>query len=126
MRLEQPYRPGVRARHKLRARVTAEAVVGCAIGQADAPRELILGRFDDSGRLRIAGRSTRLSPTASAQLAAVQERARGSPRSVRRRVSRRRAYGRRRLDNPRRRCGGRGRSGWPGGRSWSRHRSIFR
>jgi len=68
-RLDQPYRAGARAWHKLRTRVTAEAVVGGVIGPADAPRELILGRFDDGDRLRIAGRTTRLSPTASARLA---------------------------------------------------------
>jgi ATP-dependent DNA ligase len=39
-RLNQPYRPGVRAWHKLRTRLTAEAVVGGVIGPADAPREL--------------------------------------------------------------------------------------
>jgi ATP-dependent DNA ligase len=67
-RLGQPYRPGVRAWHKLRTRVTAEAVVGGVIGPVDAPRELILGRFDQGGRLRIAGRSTTLRPAASAEL----------------------------------------------------------
>ena len=45
--------------------------MGGVIGPVEAPRELILGRFDDSDRLRIAGRTTRLSPTASAQLAAL-------------------------------------------------------
>ena len=78
-RLDQPYRPGVRAWHKLRTRVTAEAVVGGAIGPVDAPRELILGRFDESGRLRIAGRTTRLGPTASAQLAALLRPATAHP-----------------------------------------------
>jgi ATP-dependent DNA ligase len=67
-RLDQTYRPGVRAWHKLRTRITAEAVVGGVIGPVDAPRELILGRFDDSGRLRIAGRSTPLRSAATAQL----------------------------------------------------------
>src|SRR4029453_8740537 len=64
-RLEQPYRPGVRAWHKLRTRLTAEAVVGGVIGPADAPRVLILGRCDAHGRLRVAGRSTQLRPAAS-------------------------------------------------------------
>jgi hypothetical protein len=45
--------------------------VGGLIGAAEKPRELILGRFGDGDRLRIAGRTTRLSPTASAQLAAL-------------------------------------------------------
>jgi ATP-dependent DNA ligase len=67
-RLDQIYRPGARAWQKFRTRITAEAVVGGVIGPVGAPRELILGRFDDSGRLRIAGRTTRLSPAGSAQL----------------------------------------------------------
>jgi ATP-dependent DNA ligase len=70
-RQDQPYRPGVRAWHKLRSRVSAEAVVGGVIGPAGAPRELILGRFDEQGRLRIAGRSTGLRPSARAELAAL-------------------------------------------------------
>jgi ATP-dependent DNA ligase len=78
-RIDQTYRPGVRAWHKLRTRVTAEAVVGGVIGRNDAPRELILGRFGPHGRLRIAGRTTRLSPTASAQLAALLRPASAHP-----------------------------------------------
>jgi ATP-dependent DNA ligase len=78
-RLDQTYRPGVRAWHKLRTRVTAEAVVGGIIGAVEAPQELILGRFDDSGRLRIAGRTTRLSPIASAKLAALLHPATAHP-----------------------------------------------
>jgi hypothetical protein len=44
-----------------------------------APRELIVGRFDESGRLRIAGRTTRLSPIASVQLAALLHPAMAHP-----------------------------------------------
>jgi hypothetical protein len=39
-------------------------------GTVGAPQELILGRYD-RGRLRIAGRTTRLTMTASAQLGAL-------------------------------------------------------
>jgi ATP-dependent DNA ligase len=78
-RLDQTYRPGVRAWHKLRTRVTAEAVVGGVLGSVEAPRELILGRFDDRGRLRIAGRTTRLGPTAGAELAALLRPATAHP-----------------------------------------------
>ena len=78
-RLDQTYRPGVRAWHKLRTRVTAEAFVGGVLGPVEAPRELILGRFDDNGRLRIAGRTTRLSPTAGAELAALLRPATAHP-----------------------------------------------
>ncbi|HKH55625.1 MAG TPA: ATP-dependent DNA ligase, partial [Propionibacteriaceae bacterium] len=55
---------------KLRTRVTAEAIVGGVTGTVAAPQELILGRYD-RGRLRIAGRTTRLTMTASAQLRAL-------------------------------------------------------
>jgi ATP-dependent DNA ligase len=72
-RFDQPYRPGVRAWQKLRTRVTAEAVVGGAIGPVDAPRELILGRFDERGRLRIAGRTTALRSPSSARLGPLLE-----------------------------------------------------
>jgi hypothetical protein len=56
---------------------------GCDAGAAwaerpaDAPRELILGRFDQSGRLRIAGRTPALST--SAQLAALLHPATAHP-----------------------------------------------
>jgi hypothetical protein len=63
----------VRAWQKLRTRVTAEAVVGGAIGPVDAPRELILGRFDERGRLRIAGRTTALRSPSSARLGPLLE-----------------------------------------------------
>jgi ATP-dependent DNA ligase len=67
-RLDQPYRPGQRGWQKLRTRITAEAVVGGVTGSLDVPRELILGRHDEHGRLRIAGRTTALRPLAAAHL----------------------------------------------------------
>ena len=51
-RLDQPYRPGQRGWQKLRTRITAEAVVGGITGPVQRPQELILGRHDDTGRLR--------------------------------------------------------------------------
>jgi ATP-dependent DNA ligase len=73
-----PYRPGKRAWQKLRTRVTAEAIVGGVTGTVAAPQELILGRYD-RGRLRIAGRTPRRSPTASAQLRALLHPATAHP-----------------------------------------------
>ena len=67
-RLDQPYRPGQRGWQKLRTRITAEAVVGGVIGPMAAPQELILGRYDQTGRLRIAGRTTGLRPPTATQL----------------------------------------------------------
>jgi ATP-dependent DNA ligase len=79
-RLDQPYRPGRRGWQKLRTRITAEAVVGGITGPLEAPRELILGRHDDTGRLRIIGRTNRLrSPTAARLGALLEEQAHAWP-----------------------------------------------
>jgi hypothetical protein len=45
-------------------------VVGGVTGPVDAPRELLLGRYD-GGRLRLAGRTSRLSLPASSELGAL-------------------------------------------------------
>jgi hypothetical protein len=79
-RLDQPYRPGRRGWQKLRTRITAEAVVGGITSPLEAPRELILGRHDDTGRLRIIGRTNRLrSPTAARLGALLEEQAHAWP-----------------------------------------------
>jgi ATP-dependent DNA ligase len=72
-RLDQTYRPGVRGWQKLRTRITAEAIIGGVTGPVHAPHELILGRPDDRGRLRIAGRTTALRPSTAARLGALLE-----------------------------------------------------
>jgi ATP-dependent DNA ligase len=72
-RLDGSYRPGQRGWQKLRTRVTAEAVVGGITGTVEAPRELILGRHDVRGRLRIAGRTAALQPRAAARLGLLLE-----------------------------------------------------
>jgi ATP-dependent DNA ligase len=72
-RLDQPYRPGVRGWQKLRTRITAEAIVGGVTGPVHAPQELILGRPDGSGRLRIAGRTTALRPSTAGRVGALLE-----------------------------------------------------
>ena len=63
----------MRAWQKLRTRVTAEATIGGVTGPVHAPRELILGRHDKTGRLRIAGRTTALRPSAAARLGGLLE-----------------------------------------------------
>ena len=65
-----PYRPGVRGWQKLRARLTAEAVVGGVLGPPAAPTVLILGRPDQHGFLQVAGRSKDLTPAAAATIGA--------------------------------------------------------
>jgi len=69
--LKHAYRPARRTWQKVRTRVTAEAVVGGVIGPLDAPEMLILGRVDDGGRLRLAGRTSRLPVPLRAELGAV-------------------------------------------------------
>ncbi|PWV44580.1 ATP-dependent DNA ligase [Nocardiopsis sp. L17-MgMaSL7] len=64
------YRPGTRGWRKYKHRVTTEAIVGGVVGHARAPRALILGRVDSvTGELRVAGRTTDLSPQESEELA---------------------------------------------------------
>ncbi|MEU5241662.1 ATP-dependent DNA ligase [Streptomyces lydicus] len=59
-RLREPYRPGVRAWRKVRIRNTSEAVIGAVTGSLHQPTSVLLGRFDQAGRLRYVGRSTTL------------------------------------------------------------------
>ena len=61
-RCHQSYRPGKTKWHKVRTRVTAEAVVGGVLGSLKQPEALVIGLADHSGRLRIAGRTTPLPP----------------------------------------------------------------
>ena len=70
----------MQTRQKLRTRITAEAVIGGVIGPVEAPQELILGRHDITGRLRIAGRTSALRPCTAARLGALlEEQAHGWP-----------------------------------------------
>ncbi|MBV2364247.1 ATP-dependent DNA ligase [Streptomonospora sp. NEAU-YY374] len=56
-----PYRPGRRDWLKYKRRVTTEAIVGGVTGRLGTPETLVLGRRDDRGDLRIAGRTVPLS-----------------------------------------------------------------
>jgi ATP-dependent DNA ligase len=69
--LKHGYRPARRTWQKVRTRVTAEALVGGVIGPLHAPQVLILGRVDDGGRLRIAGRTGPLPAPIRTELGAV-------------------------------------------------------
>ncbi|MGW5505945.1 ATP-dependent DNA ligase [Streptomyces rochei] len=68
-RLSEPYRAGARTWGKYKVRVTTEAIVGAVTGTPAAPRALLLGRYDGTGRLRYAGRTVSLADTATAALA---------------------------------------------------------
>ncbi|MFI5476634.1 hypothetical protein ACIA6D_41465 [Streptomyces cacaoi] len=61
---EQAYHMGKRAWMKVRARTTAEAVIGAVTGTTTSPSTLLLGLSDASGRLRLIARTTPL-PTAA-------------------------------------------------------------
>ena len=61
-RSRQSYRPGKTKWHKVRTRVTAEAVVGGVLGSLQQPDGLVVGLPDPTGRLRIAGRTGPLPP----------------------------------------------------------------
>lgn len=65
------YRPGERGWLKLRTRMTTEGIIGAVTGTAHAPRSLLLGRLDATGRLRLIARSAPLSRTAAIELGAV-------------------------------------------------------
>ena len=52
-----PYRPGAQLWTKVRARDTAEFVIGGVTGALDRPVTLLLGRFDDHGTFRFVGQT---------------------------------------------------------------------
>jgi ATP-dependent DNA ligase len=63
------YEPGRRGWSKLRYRTTAEVVVGGVIGSLARPAALLLGRYDNAGRLRVVGRTSRLGAKAAGRIA---------------------------------------------------------
>ncbi|WP_240930071.1 ATP-dependent DNA ligase [Streptomyces coryli] len=64
------YRPGARGWRKYRVRHSAEAIIGAVTGRLTRPSSLLLGRYDEGGRLRYTGRTTPLSTAAAEQLTA--------------------------------------------------------
>lgn len=72
------YRPGRRSWMKVRTRTTAEAIVGGVLGPLNAPEALLLGRPDERGRLRVAGRTGPLTLPARRELGAVLTASRGT------------------------------------------------
>ncbi|MFI1726471.1 hypothetical protein [Streptomyces sp. NPDC020489] len=61
--------PGGRGWTKYKARHITEAIVGAVTGSLRAPTTALLGRYDEDGRLRYAGRTTTLNATARHALA---------------------------------------------------------
>ncbi|MEU2288556.1 ATP-dependent DNA ligase [Streptomyces sp. NPDC013178] len=68
-RLDSVYEPSVRGWRKYKVRETTEAIVGVVTGSLAAPSSLLLGRYDDDGRLQYTGRTTTLSRATSATVA---------------------------------------------------------
>ncbi|GAA2052791.1 RNA ligase family protein [Nocardiopsis rhodophaea] len=74
----EPYRPGKRAWYKYKNLQTTEAIVGGVVGTIDEPTALVLGRYDpDTGKLRIVGRTSPLSPAQQRDLAPLLEETSG-------------------------------------------------
>ncbi|MFF9285428.1 ATP-dependent DNA ligase [Streptomyces griseosporeus] len=69
--LAQPYRPGHRGWIKVRARETADAVVGGVTGVVHAPSTLLLGRYDQADRLRLVARTAPLSTAGRREVGAL-------------------------------------------------------
>lgn len=65
----QRYLPSARGWFKIRRRHTTEAVIGGITGTLARPQILVLGRYDEDGRLRPVGRTVLLRPDAARQVA---------------------------------------------------------
>jgi hypothetical protein len=55
----------------VKTRTTTEAIIGGVTGSVTVPTNLLLGRYDTSGRLRYAGFTTRLTSAQSVELGAL-------------------------------------------------------
>ncbi|MEV4340019.1 hypothetical protein [Streptomyces sp. NPDC049590] len=66
----------MRGWQKYKTRETTEAVAGAVTGALSAPRALLLGRYDDAGRLQYAGRTTNLAQAAGTAVTGMLRRAR--------------------------------------------------
>jgi ATP-dependent DNA ligase len=58
--VEQTYQPGRRGWYKIRAKDTAEAIIGAVTGPVTEPDSALLGRYDPAGELRLVARTTSL------------------------------------------------------------------
>ncbi|MEA5456797.1 ATP-dependent DNA ligase [Sinomonas sp. JGH33] len=68
-RLDEPYYGGERRWMKSKRLEAEDAVVAAVIGSRARPSQLVLGIFDDAGRLRFAGRTGPLSAAQAARVA---------------------------------------------------------
>ncbi|UOE43161.1 ATP-dependent DNA ligase [Agromyces larvae] len=65
-----PYVCGALDWIKVKRRETLDVVLGAVIGPITRPEAVVVGRYDENGRLRIAGRSAPLQPHVCRQLGA--------------------------------------------------------
>jgi ATP-dependent DNA ligase len=63
------YSCGARGWSKLKYKTSSDAVVGGYIGSPRRPSGLLLGRYDQTGRLRVVGRTTQLTAQAATDIA---------------------------------------------------------
>ncbi|MFJ9250477.1 ATP-dependent DNA ligase [Streptomyces sp. NPDC101776] len=75
-RLGDAYKPSVRGWEKYKVRETSQAIVGAVTGSLTAPRTLLLGRYDDQGRLQYVGRTATLARAAGAAVGGLLARGR--------------------------------------------------
>mgnify|MGYP001063815399 CR=1 FL=1 len=75
---KRAYRPDRHSWEKVRIRAAADAIVGGVVGRVEDPEALILGRWDERGRLRVAGRTRPLQAAERAELGGVLSAARGA------------------------------------------------
>ncbi|MFE1227202.1 ATP-dependent DNA ligase [Streptomyces sp. NPDC058759] len=68
-KLDDAYKPSVRGWEKYKVRETSEGIVGAITGSLAVPRTLLLGRYDDQGRLQYVGRTTTLAQVTGAAVA---------------------------------------------------------
>jgi ATP-dependent DNA ligase len=68
-RADHGYYPSRHTWSKIKAKNSAEAIVGGVLGSSRVPRALVLGRYDRRGRLRVVGRTFPIRREASAAVA---------------------------------------------------------
>lgn len=75
--LAQPYWPGRRGWIKVRARETAEGLIGGITGSLPTPATLLIGRYDPAGLLRLVARTAPLPAAARRDVGALLHRGGG-------------------------------------------------
>ncbi|MFE6966675.1 ATP-dependent DNA ligase [Agromyces sp. NPDC057679] len=64
----QPYAGDARDWVKVKRRDVVDVIIGAAFGPIDRPEALVVGLYDEGGRLRVAGRTSPLKPSQARQV----------------------------------------------------------